>query len=262
MNHKTRASLNGINARFYSSQSQDFSATRRRPWPGWHRVLEQVDAETGAIPTPLRVLDVGCGNGRFAAFLAEHRSGAVLYEGLDSSRALLEQARAQEALPARWHHCDIVDPGGPALPGGPFDLVVVFGVLHHVPGLASRRRLIEDLLARVDPAGALVLTVWQFADRARFRRRILPWAQFVDEAPTVSLDVGQLETGDHLLRWGAGPTTVRYCHHTSDAEVETLVAGLAADRVDDFRADGEAGDLNRYLVLRPRAGPALIGSEK
>src|SRR5258707_14359713 len=71
----------------------------------------------------LRLLEVGCGQGRVARELA--RRGATL-TGLDISAALLAKARAYEAaqpLGIRYLHADVTAPGG--LDGRVFDGVEV-----------------------------------------------------------------------------------------------------------------------------------------
>ena len=61
-----------------------------------------------------------------------------------------------------------------------------------------------------------------------------------------------LEPGDHLLRWGA-TSLPRYCHFTTPDELRDLLPAGETERVDEFTADGKAGDLNRYVVLRRRS---------
>ena len=56
--------LNDLNRRFYETVAIDFDATRQQAWAGWERLLPYLHA-------PLSILDIGCGNGRFGAFLAE-----------------------------------------------------------------------------------------------------------------------------------------------------------------------------------------------
>ena len=68
MDPPTRAQLLELNRAFYLAHATAFDRSRAgRPWPGWQRILGGF-----AAGRPLgRVLDVGCGNARFACFLAE-----------------------------------------------------------------------------------------------------------------------------------------------------------------------------------------------
>ena len=143
MDPETASALAAINREFYRDEAQAFSRTREEPWPGWLRVSACL--EPGA--EPLEVLDVGCGNGRFAAFLETQlgeRAASLRYTGLDASEALLEHARARSLAsgPPRLHCADVVlSPPEDALPPGPFALIVLFGLLHHVPGESRTPRV-------------------------------------------------------------------------------------------------------------------------
>ena len=65
-----------------------------------------------------------------------------------------------------------------------------------------------------------------------------------------------LEPGDHLLGWQDG-TSLRYCHHFEEREIDQLIEALPAGTVRPFErysADGRAGNLNRYVLLRRTPG--------
>ncbi len=245
MNQATQLALCRLNETFYREAANAFSAKRQYPWAGWRRLREAL----GASEAFDSVLDVGSGNGRFAAFLLEEGLRPSRYVGVERSVELIEIARAQAHLPsAEYVQADVLsDRWLRLLQEASFSLIVVFGVLHHVPGQHERLQLLSQLAGRLSPDGVLVATFWRFADHPRLRRRILPW-------PTdMNLDVAQLEPGDHLLSWSEGPAQVRYCHHTSDEELSMIrrqltFAGLSI--VAEFDADGPDQKRNRYVVLR------------
>lgn len=234
--------LNQINRDFYRLTVQDFDESRGRPWPGWKRLLPYLTA----LDAPIRVLDVGCGNGRFGRFLARNLDSGIHYHGLDHTPALLDAARAAFAniLPdAVLEERDIVERPPDT---GQYDLVVLFGVLHHVPGYAGRCALLQALANRVAPGGLLVFTCWCFYEYERFRRRIIAWP--ADWA--VDLNV---EPGDYLLDWQRGHaanTALRYCHYVDETENAALDAATGLKLIETFRADGHTDDINRYSLLR------------
>src|SRR5258706_16420982 len=89
MDQDTARRLNDINRRFYEVTAESFDQTRQSPWPGWEALLPYLPPRQ----TPLSVLDVGCGNGRFGVFLAQHLGMDVHYHGVDNSAGLLVGAR-------------------------------------------------------------------------------------------------------------------------------------------------------------------------
>ncbi|MBN2472570.1 MAG: class I SAM-dependent methyltransferase [Anaerolineae bacterium] len=250
MDDSTAARLNAINQQFYRVTAAEFDRTRGQPWPGWVQLWEHLP-----IPAPEGVfsaLDVGCGNGRLGVFLAEQLPVGVTldYHGLDTDPALL--ARAAEALNRegiaarleqriQLERRDIITHPPES---GAYDLVALFGVLHHIPGAARRRALVRALAERVAPGGVLAFACWRFYEYARFRARIVPWPDDL---------AARVEPGDHLLDWRRGERALRYCHHVDDAEQAGLVAAAEAAGVSllaQYRADGRTNDANAYAILR------------
>jgi tRNA (uracil-5-)-methyltransferase TRM9 len=257
MDLDTRHALDAINSRFYASAAEEFSSTRSHPWPGWERLVPHLAPPVGATRS-LRVLDVGCGNGRLAAFLAEHLDGDLEYLGIDRSPGLLEHAREQNAgLPRARFECvdilgDELEARDLAFPRDfavfPRDLIALFGILHHVPGFETRRSLLARLVGGLAPGGLFAVAAWQFAAFERFRARMLPWSA-LESHTGLHVDASQLEPGDYLLRWGDAER-VRYCHFVDEEELQSLLPQSGAELVESYAADGREGTLNRYVVLR------------
>jgi tRNA (uracil-5-)-methyltransferase TRM9 len=251
MNRRTQQALAAVNRRFYEDHAAAFDGTRSAPWKGWERLLAAV-AEGWPRETSLRVLDAGCGNGRFGALVRERWAGTWSYLGLDSSAPLLAAAELRLAAveERELRPWDLLQTPLATAVDGAFGLVAVFGVLHHVPGAGLRRRLLRDAASLLAPGGFLAFTVWRFGEDPRFHRRTLPWSS--PEAP--SLDLDQLEAGDVLLRWGDGEGAVRYCHGADDAEQAGWLADLREAGGLELRlrfdGDGRSGRLNRYFLLR------------
>ena len=238
MNRSTIERLNRINRDFYRATAAEFDAARQAAWPGWDRLLAE-------IGLPLRsVLDLGCGNGRFAGFVAARQSECFEYIGIDSNADLLARARRQAAaapnIDARLIEADIMLEPLPRLEA---QLVAIFGLIHHVPGFSNRRELMAAAAKSVLPGGYLVFTAWRFYERARFRERIQPWPAGID-----------VEAHDYLLDWRRGERALRYCHYVDDAEHAQLIDATGLTVIADYRADGAGRNLNRYTVLRKRAG--------
>jgi len=245
VNAATWRALAGINEAFYRDHAEEFAAARTAPWKGWERLLPRLRATA----PPLRVLDLGCGHGRFARFLADALPDTpVAWTGVDTSGPLLATARRD--LPGATSLVRLDVAARPeALPEGPFDWVVLFGLLHGVPAAERRRALLEAGAKRLAPGGHLVFTTWRFAEDGRARGRILEWNAFSSRAP-VPIDCSQLEPGDCLLPWGAGSEVVRYVHAFDESEITSCLRALPLVCELRYRADGRSGDQNEYFALR------------
>jgi SAM-dependent methyltransferase len=243
VNEATVRALAAINTDFYRDHAAEFSAKRTFAWPGWERlapVLRDTPG-TGAV----RVLDVGCGHGRFARWAAEALAPrALAIWGIDASAPLLELARRAGPPGAHWLPGDMIAAPG-ALPAGPFDLVALVAVIHGVPSRERRRALLAACAARIAPGGRLVLTTWLrgAAERA------IDWNSYSSRAD-MPIDCTQLEPGDRLIPWGPGDRVVRYFHFFDDSELASWTTGLPLALESRYRADGHTGDQNEYFVFR------------
>ena len=243
MTEETARRLGDINRRFYAAHALEFSRSRSRPWSSWPRLLPHLRTLRSH---PLRVVDAGCGNGRFGRFLAG-RFPALDYRGIDASAELLAAARRSlGARRARLEQADLLDASAArAIAAQERDAAVAIGLLHHIPGEVRRRELLAALAGSLRPGGLLVVVFWEFLGDERLASRRLPWS-------AVGIDSAETETGDALLRWGPEALgAFRYCHHCDEAEQRRLLRGLDLDPAATFR--GERG-LNRYRILRRRPG--------
>jgi SAM-dependent methyltransferase len=104
-----------------------------------------------AITREDRVLEVGCGMGRFTLRLAEQ---GVCVEGLDLSPVLLDRLRAYGGtrLKVPLHCSDALEP--PVALHDSFDVVLAFFVLHHMKGLDEA---IAAMSLMLKPGGRLVI---------------------------------------------------------------------------------------------------------
>jgi tRNA (uracil-5-)-methyltransferase TRM9 len=288
MDRRTQDALLKVNRRFYQQVASHFDATRQGWTPGLFAILPYFEAGTKEC---VRVLDVGCGNGRFARLLAQQGISAV-YTGIDGNGYLLSLARGAvaelEGVRSRFILADLADPGwAKALSGqggnagklgecairpagertgwddagvegqvpcptsAGYDVVLCTATLQHLPGYELRLRLLRDF--RRLGAKLIILSFWQFLDRERFRTKLI-------EPQHVGIQPSELEPGDGLLPWRQGVEAIRYVHQVDEAELRQLAADAGLSVLRLFRADGrdaEAGEtpaipgLNLYAILTP-----------
>ncbi|MFI0795821.1 methyltransferase domain-containing protein [Micromonospora rubida] len=157
---------------------------RATVWSG--RPNPQLVADVTGLP-PGRALDVGCGEGADAVWLAE-RGWRVT--AVDISTTALERAAAHAAAAGpqvagriEWTHADLRDQP-PA--EGAYDLVS--SQFMHLPGEA-RRELFARLAAAVAPGGTLLIVGHHPLDlRTTARRMHFPEMMFTGEEVASSLD--------------------------------------------------------------------------
>jgi SAM-dependent methyltransferase len=241
--HETLERLRALNHEFYQTFAHHFADKRQRPQPGVLQALE-------SIPEVERLLDLGCGHGGLAAYL-QRQNTPERYLGIDISEGMLALARS--AVENKRFHFAIADLSLPSwleslktIPRAfqpPYSVVLSFATLHHIPGSKRRQALVGEVFDLQPSRGRWFVSVWDFMQSNRLRKRILPWE-------SVGINPEAVEAGDYLIDWRHGGQGVRYVHHFSVKELEMLARGAGFDVLETFHQDGEGGLLGLYQVWR------------
>ncbi len=140
-----------------------------------------------------QILDFGCGNGRYALALLQRTQATVTgYDislaAIDAFQSLLNNTLFGQRARLLTGPLDVLESCAK------FDMVLMlFGVLSHVGGLAARQEVLQRLRALMQPNGKLVITV-----PSVWRRRPLDWCSAVlrratGRAPGVQAEPGNIE---------------------------------------------------------------------
>jgi SAM-dependent methyltransferase len=239
MDLQVREKLIKINYDFYEGFAKSFSASRHQVQPGvQHLITDMIHTEA--------ILDVGCGNGTLARALAAMNYQGE-YLGVDMSQELLTKAEGLQdsssvgdfkfmvvnLVDSDWHQ---------ALPGMSFDWLSCFAVLHHIPGEEFRSQIVRNFASLVLPGGIVAISVWQWQNSPRLRKRVQPWSR-------VGLGQDDLEEGDVLLDWRAGETIgLRYVHTYSEEELSALAESAGFKVIKNYYSDGKVRNLAYYQI--------------
>lgn len=108
-------------------------------------------------PAPRRVLDLGCGDGRLAALVADARPTVESVVAVDRSAPMLEHARARfgEDPRVELRPWDLDDPTGPLGTDGRFDVIVSGLAIHHLAH-ERKRSLFAEITSLLEPGGTFI----------------------------------------------------------------------------------------------------------
>ena len=183
----------------YDDIASHFSKTRAYPWP---EVEEFVAGRTGEVG-----LDIGCGNGRHAALLADVAETVV---ALDVSRELLFEARERMVVDD-WRGALVQGTAaGLPLAEGSVDVATYVATLHHLPDREQRVESLRELGRVLTDGGCALVSAWSTA-HDRFEDR----------------DDGFDTTIDWTLP--GGETVPRFYHIYAPAEFDRDLAAAGLD---------------------------------
>lgn len=217
-----------MSANFYRSHADSWDGSRQQAHDSWQRIFAHV------APPPISILDLGCGNARLAGFLQKHVPTINRYVGVDTEPAFLELARtrypeADFKLAAVEHFLTTTQEK--------FDLIVAFGLFHHLPGEDFRSYVLNAIKSVLSDSGTAVISFWQPKDLKNF------------DIKTKNDAIEGLEENDFLLGWSGDFSTLRYCHHFEKSEIDRLIEQSPFEVISQFKGTGN--DLtNYYLIVR------------
>jgi tRNA (uracil-5-)-methyltransferase TRM9 len=280
MTQATIAKLNKINKDFYFRISKYWNNNEDSAWFGWNTLLPLIK-DKFKNHKEISILDLGCGNARFATFLQSNFPDLKInYVGIDTDLQFLENGKERskasfssfklikadliidnwiEELEGNAPKSSVILNSFPnplttesKISNIKFDLVVMFGILHHIPSYKSRLKLLQQASEMMNREGQLVFTGWRFLDKYRLRKRVLnPKQLFYHHALNFfGLEQDELEENDYLLDWVKYEYSIRYAHYVSEAEAEEMTKKVRLQVETHFIDDSLQRDQNNYWVCK------------
>jgi SAM-dependent methyltransferase len=131
----------------YRAIARDFSQTRQHSWPEFSFFDQYIPEET-------RILDLGCGNGRFYEYLLKQKK-QIDYTGVDFCPEFLEIARKK--YPGQeFIEQDMTD----LRLEKKYDRIISIAAFHHIPGKKLRNKTLQRIFDHLEDDGVLLLSVW------------------------------------------------------------------------------------------------------
>lgn len=223
----------------YSTYAQEFSHTRQAPWDGWKQLLKYIQKD----PLP-KILDLGCGNGRFLKYLVNSQIRIGEFVGVDNSSELLQmtdefmdKARSDNTLSKfQLINLDFENLNWGTEIKGQFDFIAAFGITHHLQKPESRKKFFETVNFLLKQDGYFAVTFWDFLDKQRYANKLKP------------LTV-EGSKNDFEMSFGNNGAK-RFCHFYNPLEIIELTHNLPFKPVEDYFEDGVDNNQNHYFVYK------------
>ncbi len=209
----------------YDKHAKDFSNTRQHPWKGWELALKNFKPSDN-----FNVLDIGCGNARFYSFLKE-RFSELDYLGIDYSEEMLKEA-SKVIDSSNLIQLDLEKESLKERVDQKFDLIVMFGVMHHIKSRDRRKKILREIHSLLNKNGVAIITFWQFSENKEFLKKHL---------------IEDLGKNDFIISFGKEGAT-RFAHSFTKEEVDSLYKELYINVKDSFNSDGFNDEMNYYVI--------------
>ena len=145
---------------FYNSEAKKYAETRKK---FWHEEKAILDAITPLFENnnKVRVLEFGCGSGRFATLLNQNFAGKFDYVWIDLSDELLSYASKDNPNLTffQWDITKLVK----NFEQESFDLIVWTSSFQHIPTSKERSYLIKNFYRLLRYDGMLLMTNWSLS---------------------------------------------------------------------------------------------------
>jgi SAM-dependent methyltransferase len=185
---------------------------RRDVEQSWRPVLEGPGA-----PEQGRALDVGCGSGRDAVYLAKRGWRVTAVDFVEKALASAEKRAAQEGVEVQWVRGEVAELARLGLEPG-YSLLYDFGCIHGLPD-SARRGVAAGLTELAAPGATLLMLAFRAG-----RRMVLPRGMDKEDIVALLGDGWSLEQSQSLVQEDmpppvrrAGPTIYRLTRHSGVA---------------------------------------------
>lgn len=219
----------------YNLIAEDFSRTRKYVEEDRKSLLLQ------NISPKDRVLDLGCGNGRFFEVFKDLK---IDYFGIDNSEKIIEIAKKKYPQ-GNFQVADALD-----LPfqTNYFDKILSLAVFHHIPSEEIRLSFLEEAKRVLKPNGLLILTVWNLNPTKMIF--IGKWNRALNLLKLTILKIlgiSKLDFGDFFINWRE--VTPRYIHYFTRHGLKKITkkAGFLVKEV-GILGKPESRDNNIYII--------------
>lgn len=176
----------------YNLIADYYSNARPQPW----KEMEFLGRDL--VKDGDRVLDLGCGSGRFYETMKEKN---IEYIGVDNSKRFVEIARKRYPKLKFL----LADTANLPFPDNYFDKVYAVALFHHIPSERYRIQVLKEAKRILKKSGLLVLTVWNLWQRRKTRNLILKYTALK------ILGKSELDFKDILMDWEGGRDVYFHC---------------------------------------------------
>lgn len=199
--------------KFYDNQATKFHNTRKKVWPEFKILLEEID---NIDKNKLNILEIGCGSWRFCKYLRENSQKQITYTWIDISTWLLDIAQ-KENPDDNFVETDMVS-FVENEKQQKYDLIVCIASFQHIFGRKERNVCVRNFYKILNYDWNIIMLNWSFSKRfiKKFRKTI-----FISFLKSI---FSNREFNDLMIKWKwDNKTFYRYYHIFTLTEISKLL---------------------------------------
>lgn len=141
----------------YDIIANDFSKTRAYIWKCVKQFIDRTDVDSENIGN-IKVMEVGCGNGKNLDYLSKHGFTKDAIHSLDSCQVFVNMVRS------KGYNCslELAQNIDRLYPSNHFDYLLCIAVIHHLPTEEERIDTITKCITLLKKGGHALFTTWAF----------------------------------------------------------------------------------------------------
>jgi tRNA (uracil-5-)-methyltransferase TRM9 len=251
MKDETAQKLIAVNKTFYDKIGKYWNNSVDYTWDGWVKLIPHIQnlidrCEQGK---PIKVLDIGAGNGRWYHFLKREFPLVYWdYTGVDISAFGKETEVVKPGM--KFVYLDVLFDDWTILEDG-YDLVVSMGLIHHIPGERLLEQFFKNYTKSMKTDALGILTTWQYMRLERLRKRITNGTERQNLLKSLNILESELREGDNFLEWVKTEKSIRFSHYfETDEVIELLNQNPELKLIKSYLADDREQNRNEYFVVK------------
>ena len=221
--------------KFYDNQAEKFSGTRKRHWPEFDHIISYIK-KAFQTKKALRILELGCGDGRLVWVLESSFGKTITYTWVDISYNLLEIANKNNPH-ARWVHKDMVS-FFKEIWSEEYDVVIAVASFHHLPTQDQRAYVLDWIYECLSYDGIFTMTNRCYSDwfneKYRLEIRSASWKNIAT--------LGYYNKNDIMVPWKDSQWVLiskRLYHIFSQSELSRLLKASWFSNIEHFYVNNE-----------------------
>lgn len=218
--------------KFYNHQALKFSETRKKTWPEFPFIVKEIESH---YKKKVKILELGCGDGRLVGYLREHCSKSFTYTGIDLSNKLIDIALTNYSqehfeVSEMWEFLEQSEQEH-------YDIIIAVASFQHLSDKKSRLLVLHHCYKTLDYDGKLIMINRSFSKR--FFDKF--WKPIIESLRKSLYSLGLHTFNDILVPWKShGTIFYRYYHIFLLSEIKELfrLTGFIKKQASYITSDG------------------------